>query len=133
MRTETRTRPLLHFVRHYVEMCVAMFVGMFALGALWDLLWPTLTERGDVAAMVMATDMALGMGAWMRVRGHSWRSIVEMSAAMYLPFVVLLVPFWTGAVTEGTLMGVGHVLMFVAMAGAMLLRRNEYTTHAQHR
>jgi hypothetical protein len=49
-----------------------------------------------------------------------------MSASMYLPFVVLLVPFWAGAASGGAVMTWGHVLMFPAMALAMLLRPAEY-------
>src|SRR4051794_23924746 len=89
-------RAIWHFVRHYLEMVAAMFAGMFALGGLEDLVWPALTARADVAAMVMATNMSLGMAAWMRFRGHSWRGIGEMSASMYVPFAVLLVPYWAG-------------------------------------
>ena len=74
----------------------------------------------------MATDMAIGMGGWMRFRGHSWRAIAEMSAAMYLPFLVLLVPFSAGAVTGSTVMTAGHLLMLPAMALAMAYRRHEY-------
>jgi flagellar biosynthetic protein FliP len=66
------------------------------------------------------------MGAWMRFRRHSWGAIAVMSAAMYLPFLLLLVPYWAGVITGGTLMGAGHVLMFPAMALAMLWRRSEY-------
>lgn len=115
-----------HFVRHYVEMVLAMFAGMFALGSLEGLAWPSLNDRADVAAMVMATNMSLGMAAWMRFRGHSWRGITEMSAAMYLPFVVLLVPYWAGLAGEGVLMTWGHLLMLPAMALAMLLHPAEY-------
>ena len=63
----------------------------------------------------------------MRVRGHSWRGIAEMSAAMYVPFALVAVPFWTGMISGGTFMVVGHVLMLPAMAVPMLLRRHEYT------
>jgi hypothetical protein len=49
-----------------------------------------------------------------------------MSASMYLPFVVLLVPFWAGAISEHALMTWGHVLMLPAMAVPMLLRPSEY-------
>ena len=115
-----------HFVRHYLEMVVAMLVGMVALGPLEGLVWPDLTARADVGVMVMATNMAIGMGAWMRFRGHSWRGIAEMSASMYVPFAVLLVPYWTGAIGANALMTWGHVLMFPAMAAAMLLRPAEY-------
>ena len=115
-----------HLVRHYLEMVVGMLVGMAVLGSLHSLVWPSLTDRADVAAMVMATDMAIGMGAWMRFRGHSWRGIAEMSAAMYAPFAVLLVPFWTGTLGEDDLMMWGHVLMLAAMALVMYLRPAEY-------
>ena len=79
-----------------------------------------------VAAFVAALAMAIGMGAWMRFRGHSWRGIAEMSAAMYVPFLVLLVPFWAGAMGEHAMMTWGHVLMLPAMAAVMLLRPDEY-------
>ncbi len=94
----SRGHLVWHFVRHYLEMVVAMLVGMFALGPLEDAVWPALFARTDVGVLVMATNMSIGMGAWMRFRGHSWRGIAEMSAAMYLPFVVLLLPYWGGAI-----------------------------------
>ena len=114
------------FARHYLEMVAAMLAGMFALGGLEGLVWPGLTERADVAAIVMATNMSLGMGAWMRFRGHSWRGIAEMSAAMYLPFVVLLVPYWAGVAGEQVLMTWGHLLRLPAMGLVMLWRPAEY-------
>jgi hypothetical protein len=138
MTTETLSSPdrpaaahsrghlVRHFVRHYLEMVAAMLAGMLVLGPLEGLVWPELTARADVGVMVMATNMSLGMGAWMRFRGHSWRGIAEMSGSMYLPFVVLLVPFWAGAIGEHTLMTWGHLLMLPAMAVIMLLRPAEY-------
>ncbi len=90
----SRSHSVRHFVRHYVEMVVAMLVGMLVLGPVEDLVWPGLTARTDVGVMVMATNMAIGMGAWMRFRGHSWRGVAETSASMYAPCPVLLVPFW---------------------------------------
>ena len=121
-----RSHRVRHFVRHYLEMVVAMLVGMMVLGPVVDLVWPSLTARADVGVMVMATNMAIGMGAWMRFRRHSWRSVAEMSAAMYVPFLVLLVPFWAGAMGEHAMMTWGHVLMLPAMAAVMLLRPEEY-------
>jgi hypothetical protein len=115
-----------HLVRHYVEMVVAMVVGMVALDPVWSLVWPGWTTTTEVHVLGMATNMALGMGAWMAFRRHSWRSIAEMSASMYLPFVVLLVPYWAGGVSGGTVMTAGHVLMLATMAAAMLWRRAEY-------
>jgi flagellar biosynthetic protein FliP len=122
----SRGHLVWHFVRHYLEMVVAMLVGMYTLGGVEDLVLPSVTVRADVGVLVMATNMAIGMGAWMRVRRHSWRAIVEMSAAMYVPFVVLLVPFWGGAIGEHTLMAWGHLLMLPAMGAVMLLRPAEY-------
>ncbi len=125
-RHEHHGRSRWHAVRHYVEMVVAMVAGMFALGPLWDLVWPGWTDRTEIHVLVMATNMAIGMGAWMRFRGHSWIAIGEMSAAMYVPFLVLFVPYWAGAVSADTVMTVGHVLMLPAMAAAMLWRPAEY-------
>jgi hypothetical protein len=122
----SRSHRVRHFARHYAEMVVAMFAGMFVLGPVEDLLLPGVTVGTEVGVMVMATNMAIGMGAWMRFRGHSWRGIAEMSASMYLPFAVLLVPFWAGAIGGQALMMWGHVLMFPAMAAVMLLRPDEY-------
>lgn len=122
----TRGHRVRHFLRHYLEMVVAMLVGMMVLGPLVDLAWPSLTARADVGVMVMATNMAIGMGAWMRFRRHSWRGIAEMSASMYVPFLVLLVPYWAGAMGEHAMMTWGHVLMLPAMAAVMLLRPDEY-------
>jgi hypothetical protein len=73
-------------------------------------------------ALVMATDMSLGMGAWMRLRGHSWRHIVQMGAPMYLPFAVFVPPVWFGALSGGAMISAGHLLMLALM----LWRRNEY-------
>ena len=84
-------------------------------------------EPADVGVLVMATDMAIGMGAWMRIRGHSWRGIAEMSISMYAPFLVLIVPYWTGFMGEHELWTWGHLLMFPSMALAMYLRPAEYT------
>jgi flagellar biosynthetic protein FliP len=121
-----RGHRVRHFVRHYLEMVLAMLAGMVVLGPLENLVWPALTTRADVGVLVMATNMSIGMGAWMRFRGHSWRSTAEMSASMYLPFAVLLVPFWAGHLGAGGLMAWGHVLMLPAMALVMLVRRAEY-------
>jgi flagellar biosynthetic protein FliP len=130
-RTDTvhrhgRARQVRHVVRHYLEMVVAMVVGMVVLGPVWSLVWPGLSAHVAAAALVMATDMAIGMGAWMCFRRHSWGAIAVMSAAMYLPFLVLLIPLWAGLITGGTLLVAGHVLMLPAMALAMVWRRNEY-------
>ncbi len=121
--TRSSARKLARFVGHYVEMVAAMIVGMVALAPLWPADW---LVRADLEALVMATNMTLAMAGWMRVRGHPWPRIGEMSAVMYLPFVALLVPYWLGALSAMGLMIAGHVIMFPLMLVAMLWRRSEY-------
>ena len=58
----------------------------------------------------------------MRVGGHSWHAVTEMSAAVYLPYLLLLPPLWAGLITGGTPLTAGHVLMLPAMAPAMVRR-----------
>jgi flagellar biosynthetic protein FliP len=117
------------FIGHYVEMVVAMFVGMGVLALPWMLLWPGLDEDPVANTLVMAANMTIGMAAWMALRGHGRQMIVEMSAAMVAPFLVLLVPYAAGAITADTLMMAGHMLMFLTMLGAMVLRREDYVNH----
>jgi copper chaperone CopZ len=125
------------FVRHYLEMVVAMVVGMVVLGPVVNLVLsllgvPDLFDGTEAMALVMATNMTIGMSLWMRYRRHGWASIAEMGAAMYLPFVVLFVPYWAGVLSAGALMTAGHLLMLPLMAVAMLRRRGEYTGHHGH-
>ena len=80
-------------------------------------------------ALVMATNMTIGMTVLMRWRRHSWRACAEMGAAMYLPFVALFVPMWAGVLSSGGMFLWGHVLMLFTMAGAMALRLDEYAQH----
>jgi hypothetical protein len=130
----TKRRAVLRFSLHYVEMVIAMFVGMFALDPVWSFAVPGVMDRPDAAAIVMATNMTVGMSAWMAIRRHPWLRIAEMAAAMYLPFVVLLVPYYLGAISGMAVMMGGHTLMFLTMLGAMLLRWNEYSQgHHHHR
>ncbi|MHC1559903.1 hypothetical protein ACR9E3_13180 [Actinomycetospora sp. C-140] len=118
-----RRRPVLRFAGHYLEMVAAMIVGMVLLPPLVPEAW---TISQAVNALSMAADMTIGMAIWMTIRRHRPRLIVEMSAAMVAPFVVLLVPYGLGAISGEALMMGGHVLMFLTMLGAMLLRRREY-------
>jgi hypothetical protein len=118
-----RSRRWRRFALHYLEMVIAMFVGMALLMPLTPAAW---AASPAVHALVMATDMTLGMAVWMAVRRHRARPIAEMAVAMCAPFVLLLVPYGLGAITGATVMLAGHVLMFLTMLAAMLLRRGEY-------
>lgn len=125
--TTSKARMVGRFLRHYAEMAIAMVAGMMLLGLVWSAVLPEL--RFDVDTLIMAADMTIGMVVWMMVRRHGWASIAEMGAAMFVPFLILLVPYWFGALSEHVVMSVGHTLMFVFMALAMLRRHTEYTQH----
>jgi hypothetical protein len=118
------------FVRHFLEMLVAMIVGMALLMPLWGLTGlPGLGPYPELHALWMATTMTVGMSAWMAFRRHSWPAIAEMALAMYVPFVLLFLPYWAGVLSgEGVILA-GHVLMLPAMVLAMLRRPAEYTGH----
>jgi hypothetical protein len=129
--------PIWNFVQHLLEMTIAMFVGMFALGmpakALFDGLGLAVMNDAVVpSTLVMATTMSVGMAVWMRVRGCGWPAILEMSLAMYVPFVLMYPFYWAGLAGSMAVMMVGHILMVPAMVVAMLFRRSEYA-HCPHR
>jgi hypothetical protein len=122
MQTHTETRgggvsaSTRHFVRHYVEMVVAMFLGMGVLlpplGAALRAVGTSLHNSDVLMISVMA----------------------DMTAAMAIPTLTVLVLLWTGLVGGlGTLLLIEHVAMLPSMLVAMLLRRDEYTGAIQHR
>ena len=120
------------FVRHFLEMVAAMIAGMAVLGGALSLLLAltgnagVLVDHAGVRALIMATNMIIGMSVWMHYRQHSWAAIADMAGAMYVPLAVLLVPFWVGALAGGALIGLMHVLMLPAMWLVMLRRPDEY-------
>lgn len=122
----TTLRKNLRFTLHFVEMVIAMLAGMFLLGPLWSLAWPGLSELPALDAVVMATNMTAGMALWMRIRKHAWYLIAEMALAMYVPFLILLIPYFMGSLSAHGLMMGGHIIMFPAMLAAMLFRHREY-------
>lgn len=138
LSTRPRTGSWRAFARHFFEMLAAMVVGMAVLGGAVSLVF-WLLGQGDllnpvpVRTILMATDMSIGMGLWMRHRGHAWSRVAEMSAAMYAPFLVLLGPYSAGLIGPGPVMGGGHLLMLVSMLAAMLPRYAEYShDHRAH-
>jgi hypothetical protein len=129
------TASTRRFTRHYVEMVVAMFAGMgvllpplgLASRALFDV-----APHDHAALMIstMALTMTVPMVAWMRFRGHGWAPCADMTAAMVVPTLGVLIPLWSGLLTDvGTLLLIEHVVMLPSMLVAMLLRRDEYTGH----
>ena len=132
-RRTTPPRPALRrLVRPYLEIVVAAVAGMLVLGPVVPRLlnpigWTQLLAHAETYTLVMATNMTVAVAAWMRFRHHGWAAIAEMAVAMYAPFLVLFPPLWLGMLSATGLMVLGHVLMLVAIAAAMLRRRDEYT------
>ena len=114
------------FLRHYLEMVIVMFLGMGVVMAIAGM-----PDNEMVALASMGASMTVPMVTWMRFRGHTWRPSLEMATAMLAPAVVAM--GLVGTVDYDLLMGVEHVAMLLAMLGAMLYRRDEYTGHAHHR
>jgi hypothetical protein len=130
--TTLRRPALRRFVGHYLEIVVAAGAGMVVLGPVEAMLlnpigWAEVVANFEAATLVMATNMTVAAAAWMRFRRHGWAAIAEMAVAMYAPFVVLFPPLWLGVLSATGLMVLGHVLMLLAIAAAMLRRRHEYT------
>jgi hypothetical protein len=130
-----------HFARHYVEMVVVMFAGMAVLGlpAGWAMTamgtsWDELQSDAPAAMFgAMAVTMVVPMVAWMRFRGHGWRTNGEMSLSMVLPTLGAIALLSTDVVDVGALLVIEHVAMLLAMLGAMLLRPSEYASHVHAR
>ncbi|MEO3789461.1 DJ-1/PfpI family protein [Nonomuraea sp. B10E15] len=117
-------RTAARLVWHYLELVIAAALGMVLL----DPLWISVLEvaRFDVYLLLMAAGMAAGVALWMLVRRHAWPRIAEMSLAVFLPFPVLLVPFWLGVLPAGPVTLIGHVIPMALLAAAMIWRRAEY-------
>ncbi len=120
----------MHLAGHYLEMVVAMAVGMLLLGGLRGLLGLTVSFEAHPGAsyLLMATDMAIGMAAWMLVRGHGRAETMEMCAAMYVP-PALLPLVWLDLMGAPTFMVLAHVLMLVAMLAVLLRHRHHLGAH----
>jgi hypothetical protein len=131
MTSTTGHRRWTKFTLHYVEMIIAMFVGMFALGALESAVGLSVSHdrSPELAYLIMAVNMSVGMAAWMRFRGHRWLPTLEMCAAMFIPIVPLYPLLWLGVIDAGGLMLFAHIAMFPLMLAAMLWRVDEYAGH----
>jgi deazaflavin-dependent oxidoreductase (nitroreductase family) len=123
---------------HFLEMVVVMLLSMAIFGAavsgVFALLGHgTLLHYTALRGFLMSVYMVVGMGLWMRHRQHGWASVLEMSAAMVVPYALLVGPFTAGLLAKGTFLGAMHVLMLPCMYLAMIHRREEYEQgHSGH-
>jgi hypothetical protein len=136
----TRVRPVAAFLGHLLEMTVAMMVGMFLFGALVGViagatgssLESIRVGQPELFVLGMASSMSVSMVAWMRRRGHDWRCCGEMTAAMFVPALVLIVCYRAGGVSADSVCPLACALMIPAMAVAMLFRLDVYAGHGPH-
>jgi hypothetical protein len=126
------------FARHLLEMVVAMMAGMAVLGvAIWALGEPPGYSNLLVEYGLMGASMAAPMVAWMRYRGHSWSDGLEMTVAMLVPMLALVVPVELGVaryvpgLSEHSLMMLSHVAMIAGMVVLMIYRFDRYA-HGAH-
>jgi hypothetical protein len=123
--------PNRTFMGHYAQMVVAMAIGMVVLGPLSMRVVHHSGAEGEM--LLMATTMVVGAVTWMVCRRHTWSAIVEMAAVMYTSVAALVPFYWLGMLSPRALMILGHLVMSVGMAVAMLRRRRSPATRADHR
>lgn len=125
---------VLRFSWHFVQMVVAMYIGMFVYVFARGLLgqddlpsrWP------EVGAILMALSMVIPMAAWMKLgMGMGWYRAGEMSAAMILPILVLVVICSIGLAPHMVALAGSMPVMYVAMLGVMAYRWRVYSHRHQ--
>jgi hypothetical protein len=136
--TVRRRRQVAHFLRHYFEMCLPMCIG-FALG---DVVYFWLarqygypdpfTQLPELSVLVVTFNMTAPMTAWMLFRRMPRRPTAEMTAAMPILAIVLLVLGWLAVVPKGDLALLEHGLMMPVMLVPMFLRLDDYTGRTSH-
>jgi hypothetical protein len=133
---QSRSRRSLWW--HFFEMVIVMLLSMVLFGAAMSGVFAllghgNLLHYAALRGLLMTMYMVLGMSLWMRHRRHGWPSVLEMSAAMIVPYVLLVGPFSAGLLATGAFLGGMHVLMLPCMYVAMVRRREEYEQgHSKH-
>ncbi|MDQ3658905.1 MAG: hypothetical protein M3338_04450, partial [Actinomycetota bacterium] len=114
----------------------AMTAGMAVLGvAIVVLGEPPGYANPLVEYGLMGAFMSAPMVAWMLYRGHSWSDGLEMTVAMLVPMLALVLPVQLGVavpgLSEGSLMMLSHVAMIAGMVALMVYRWDRYA-HGSH-
>jgi hypothetical protein len=131
-------RQVGRFALHFGQMCLPMCLG-FAIG---DLVYFWLaglagygepfTELPVLSVVVVTFTMTAPMTAWMRYRGMPSRPTAEMSAAMPILAIVLLILGWLAILPMADLALLEHGLMMPVMLIPMLLRIDLYIGRGGH-
>jgi len=124
-----------HFVLHYVEMCLVMCIGGISLNALFfvgaaQLGFTNLPERyPEFSILLIGILLAIPMAAWMRFRGHDWRSNLEMSGTSIVLAILLIGAAWLGVLPKSDMLEWIKRLACPVMLIPMLVRLDLYTGH----
>jgi hypothetical protein len=132
-------RPIGRFVLHFAEMCmvmcasgiilsVAFFQGAVALG------YTDLPRTApELSVLVIAINLSVPMGAWMRYRGMGWRPTLEMTIPTMATGLLLIVAYWLDLLAASSLIGIETRLACPVMLVVMLLRFPLYSApHSAH-
>ena len=132
-------RQVGRFALHFGEMCLPMCLG-FAIGDLVYFWLASLAGYGEpftelpvLSVVVVTLAMTAPMTAWMLYRGMPRRPIAEMSAAMPILAIVLLILGWSAILPMADLALLEHGLMMPVMLIPMLLRLDLYAGRGGHR
>lgn len=71
--------------------------------------------------------MTVPMVAWMRHRGHGWRSSAEMGVVMFAPAIPIIALLRADVIAFAAVCGLYCATMMAAMLALMLYRRSEYS------
>lgn len=112
-------------------MALVMMVGMIVsaaifLSAVGMSAAEAMRQHAVLFVVLQAMGMTLAMVGWMRHRGHTWRSCSEMSAAMVVPAIPLILLRLVGTIS-GPICGAYCALSIMAMVLVMLYRRSDYS------
>jgi flagellar biosynthetic protein FliP len=124
---------------HFFEMCAAMCLAWMLMTLPFIAIARTagtadpVREWPEVSTAVAVAAMSAGMAAEMRWRRHSWRCVAEMTVAVVVEAITVLVIAATGFIPRTDEFAWYHGLMPVAMIAAMLLRRDLYTAPLRKR
>jgi hypothetical protein len=138
-------RPVLgrtgRFAVHFIQMCMVMCAGAFALSAAFfgvaALLGYTDLDRSapELTTLVVAINLSVPMGIWMRYMGMAWRPTLEMSGATMVAGLLLIAAYWLGLLARSELLPLQTGLLACPLMLAVMLARFRLYSgeHAHHR
>ncbi|MEK6691697.1 MAG: hypothetical protein AABY78_10500 [Nitrospirota bacterium] len=132
------------FKRHLIEMVLSMLIPMTLLAVTFQAMLPWLgvnlspgiSSPARIMMIVVAIlVMTIPMIVLMRVRGHSWQHVWEMTGAMFAPLVIIMpivrvvLPRANITLTPALMLPIGFVAMTGGMIVLMYLRKDVYSKH----